>query len=66
MQHLFSLLTACWLRCKFYFYQKIRNKNALALHNKTKYFVLCWFDEVCSENNEVNEKGESKRPEIKC
>ena len=28
---------------------------------KTKYFVLHWFDEVCSENNEVNEEAESKR-----
>ena len=31
--------------------------------NRTKYFVLRWFDEVCSENNEVNEKAESKRLE---
>ena len=23
MQHPFSLLAACWLRCKFCFYQKI-------------------------------------------
>ena len=26
--------------------------------NKTKYFVLRCFDEVCSENNEVNEEAE--------
>ena len=31
--------------------------------NKTKYLVLRLFDEVCSENNEVNEKVVSKRLE---
>ena len=38
------------------------------LFNKTKYFVLCRFDEVslCSEYNEVNEEAESKRHERKC
>ena len=35
-------------------------------YNKTKYFVLRWFDEVCSENNEVNEEAESKRLEREC
>ena len=27
--------------------------------NKTKYFVLRWFDEVCSEYNEVNQEAET-------
>ena len=31
--------------------------------NNTKYFVIRWFDEVCSEYNEVNEEAESKRHE---
>ena len=34
--------------------------------NKTKYFVLYWFDEVCSEYNEVNEEAESKRHLREC
>ena len=33
------------------------------LTNKTKYFVLRWFDEVCFEYNELNEEAESKRLE---
>ena len=35
-----------------------RNSDVVVLvhSNKTKYFVLLQFDEVCSENNEVNEK----------
>ena len=34
--------------------------------NRTKYFVLRWFDEVCSEYNEVNEEAVSKRREKEC
>ena len=34
--------------------------------NKTKFFVLRWFDKVCSENNEVNEEAERKRLEREC
>ena len=35
--------------------------TAIARRNKTTYFVLCWFDEVCSEFNDVNEEAESKK-----
>ena len=38
----------------------------LSLEYKTKYFVLCRFVEVCSENNEVNEEAKSKRLEREC
>ena len=34
--------------------------------NKTKHFVFRWFDEVCTENNEVNKTAESKRLEREC
>ena len=34
--------------------------------NKTKYFVLRRFDELCSEYNEVNEEADSKRGEREC
>ena len=36
------------------------------LNNKTKYFMLCRFDEVCSEYNEVNDEAESKRHQRVC
>ena len=43
----------------------MENKNTSnKFRNKTKYFVLHWFDEVCSENNEVNEEAESKRERV--
>ena len=40
--------------------------TAIARRNKTKYFVLRWFDEVCSEFNDVNEEAESKKSVREC
>ena len=52
------LLVVVWLTL---FWQVSSKKPVL--NSKTKYFKLRWFDEECSENNEVDEIGERKRLE---
>ena len=32
-------------------------------YNKTKYFVLRWFDEVCSQYNDMNARDSQETPE---